>query len=206
MRTIVMFLIVLIIIRLSGKRGVRQLSIFEIAIIVSLGSAAGDPMFYKDVAIVPALLVCAAIIVLYRLITWLTAKNERIEQWVEGKPVYIIEDGMFSIENITKDSLAKDEFFAELRQYNIEHLGQVKVAILETNGSISVLFYPDDDLRPGLPVLPKAYNKRSKRIPVSGLYACTFCAQVEELKAGKHDCPRCGHGEWVFALKTARVT
>lgn len=53
-----MFLIVLMIIRLSRKRGVRQLSILEIAIIASLGSAAGNPMFYKDVAIMPALLVC----------------------------------------------------------------------------------------------------------------------------------------------------
>lgn len=95
-RTCIMFIIILVVVRLSGKRGVRQLSIFEIAIIISLGSAAGDPMFYKDVAIIPALFVCSTIIVLYRFITWLTDRNEHIEKWVEGKPVYLVENGVFA--------------------------------------------------------------------------------------------------------------
>ncbi len=204
-RTAIMFIIVLAVIRLSGKRGVRQLSIFEVAIIVSLGSAAGDPMFYKDVAIVPAIFVCLTIIVLYRLITYLTAKNERIEKWVEGKPVYIVEDGVFCIDNISRDTLAKDEFFSELRQSNVEHLGQVRVAILETNGSISLLFYEAGKQKPGLPVTPKSYNSRTNLIDDQGTYACAFCGQVADLYPGKHYCKRCGREEWVKATDGARI-
>lgn len=92
------------------------------------------------------------IIVLYQFITWLTAKSEKVEKSAEGKPIDIIEDGVFSIDNITKDSQAKDEFFSELRQYNVEHLGQIKIAILETNGSISVVLYSNDELQPGLAI------------------------------------------------------
>ena len=47
-RTVIMFLIILVILRLSGRRGIRQLTVFEVAIIISLGSAAGDPMFLCD--------------------------------------------------------------------------------------------------------------------------------------------------------------
>src|SRR5690606_24389185 len=137
-RTTLMFIVVMAVLRLSGKRGVRQLSIFELAIILSLGSAAGDPMFYDDVAIIPTVLVCATAIGLYRLVTWLMTKSERFERILEGEPVYIIEDSVMTIKDDAKDSLSIDEFFAELRDKGVEHLGQVRAAILETNGSMSV--------------------------------------------------------------------
>ncbi|QNL51654.1 DUF421 domain-containing protein [Olivibacter sp. SDN3] len=204
-RTMVMFVIVLVIIRLSGKRGVRQLSIFEVAIIISLGSAAGDPMFYKDVAIIPAFLVCSTIIIAYRSVTWFTAKSRKIEKWVEGNPIYIIENGMFAIDNISKDSLAMDEFFAELRQVSVTHLGQVETAILETNGNISVFFFPTKDIRYGLPILPKVYGKQHVEISAHGTYACVFCGNPAFLASGKHTCNRCGKNKWIAASNSDRI-
>ena len=135
-RTLVMFSVILIFLRMSGKKGVRQLSIFEVAIIIGLGSAAGDPMSNKDSAILPALLVFVTVLGLYRLITWIAAKSEGFESVLEGDPVYIIEDGMFNLDTGER-TYAKDEFFSEMRQQNIEHLGQVRTAILETNGNVS---------------------------------------------------------------------
>src|SRR5690606_31440780 len=120
-RTAFMFITVLTILRLSGKRGIRQLSIFELAIIIGLGSAAGDPMFNEDIAILPAVVVCVTAIAIYRAITWLTPKFERFERIVEGKPVYIVEDGIMVFKDDAKDSLSRDEFFAELRDKGVEH-------------------------------------------------------------------------------------
>lgn len=74
-RSSVMFIILLLTMKLAGKRGVKQLSIFETVIIIALGSAAGDPMFYEDVGIVPAIIVFAVIMILYRAVTWLTGKK-----------------------------------------------------------------------------------------------------------------------------------
>ena len=73
-RTIVMFFFLVVTLRLAGKRGVKQLSIYEVVIIVALGSAAGDPMFYKDVGLIPALLVFTIVMGLYRLITSLAGR------------------------------------------------------------------------------------------------------------------------------------
>ena len=64
LRTFFMFLIILTALRLLGKRGVKQLSVFELVVIIGLGSAAGDPMFYKDVGLLPALVVFIMLIVL----------------------------------------------------------------------------------------------------------------------------------------------
>ncbi len=205
LRTFVMFLIVLTFLRLTGKKGIRQLSLFEVAIIISLGSAAGDPMFQNDVSIIPAILVFAVILGLYRLITWLIIKSERMETLLEGKPEYIIEDGMFVLATQNTHTFAKDEFFSEMRQQSIEHLGQIRTAILETTGNLSFYYYPDDDVIAGLPVLPKAYNKMTDQINLPGKYACTYCGKVEDLSFPKK-CDRCEKNIWVEAITTKRIT
>jgi uncharacterized membrane protein YcaP (DUF421 family) len=204
-RTLLMFGFILLILRLSGRKGARQLSIFEVAIIIALGSAAGDPMFNQEMAIVPSLLVFAVILGFYRLMTFLAARSEKVEIVLEGEPMYIIEDGMFTLEENKENTFAKDEFFAEMRSQSIEHLGQVRTAILETNGQVSFLYYSDDDVKPGLPVLPKPYAARSESVPAAGDYACTFCGKVSAL-SGPHSCPRCGKSEWVKAIHTLRIS
>jgi uncharacterized membrane protein YcaP (DUF421 family) len=204
-RTLVMFIFVLVLLRSSGKKGVRQLSIFEVAIIISLGSAAGDPMLNKESALIPSLLVFVVILGLYRLLTYLSAKSLKVEEILEGVPMYVIENGRFTLEEEGDSNFAKDEFFAEMRAVNIEHVGQVRSALLETNGQVSFCYFADDQVKPGLPVYPKLYNQRSKDIRVPGEYACTYCAKVSYLHQATA-CSRCGKEEWVAALDTARIT
>lgn len=205
LRTLIMFSVILVFLRVSGKKGVSQLSIFEVAIIIGLGSAAGDPMVNSDNAIVPALIVFGTIIVFYRIITWIASRSERFESILEGDPVYVIEEGQFVLD-AGEQTFAKDEFFAEMRQQNIEHLGQVQTAILETNGTLSFFYYADEEVKPGLPVLPKIYHKKSCLLSDKGQYACTTCGQIEQITTNQHTCPRCQQTEWVRAVETRRRT
>lgn len=205
-RSAVMFLLLLITLKFTGKRGVKQLSVFETVIIIALGSAAGDPMLYDNVGILPALVVFVAILFLYRIVTWLAAKNKKIEEFLEGKTLAIIEDGTFSIENFKKESLAQDEFFAELRMKSIEHLGQVKLAHIETSGDISAYFYSDEEVKYGLPILPSLFNLKSKIISNKGMYSCAFCGYTEEKNIEKDTCKVCGNEEWVKSINSKRIT
>lgn len=205
-RTLVMFTIILIFLRVTGKKGVKQLSIFEVAIIIALGSAAGDPMLSGENAIIPSLIVFITILAFYRAIIWCAAKNERFERILEGDPIYIIENGMFVLIDEGNHGFGKDEFFSEIRQQNVEHLGQIQTAILETNGNLSIFYYEDEQVRPGLPVLPKQYRKKSENITESGDYACTYCGQVEHIKLPQHTCSRCSNKEWVASMHTLRKT
>ncbi|HJS00385.1 MAG TPA: YetF domain-containing protein [Flavobacterium sp.] len=203
-RSTVMFLILLLTLKLAGKRGVKQLSIFETVIIIALGSAAGDPMFYEDVGIVPAAIVFMVIISLYRLVTWLTAKSKNFEEFIEGKTECLIKEGQFSISTFKKGSLAQDEFFSELRVKSIEHLGQIKNAYIEPSGEISVFYYEDKEVKYGLPILPHLYSQKSETITKPGIYACAFCGNIEELTISGTNCKKCDKKEWVFAIKTIR--
>lgn len=181
-RSTVMFIILLLTLKLAGKRGVKQLSVFETVIIIALGSAAGDPMFYEDVGIVPAGVVFMVIIILYRSVTWLTGKSKKFEEFIEGKTECLIKDGKFSVTTFKKESLAQDEFFSELRIKSISHLGQIKNAFLETNGEVSVFYYDDKEVQYGLPILPALFHKKNKDIPTDGVYACSFCGHTENQK------------------------
>lgn len=205
-RSAIMFTVLLLTLKLTGKRGVKQLSIFETVIIIALGSAAGDPMFYEDVGIVPAIMVFTVIIAMYRLVTWLTGKSKKFEEFIEGKTECLISDGKFSIASFQKESLAQDEFFSELRMRSIEHLGQVKFAYLETSGEVSVFYYKDDEVLPGLPITPQLFLNKSKIIPTNGLYSCTFCGNTELQQPGTATCKSCSKNEWVEAIKTLRIT
>lgn len=205
-RTLIMYFIILIGLRALGKRGVRQLSVFELVVIISLGSAAGDPMFYKEIGLLFPIVIFAIIVGAYRATTFLMAKSKKIDDMVEGKCVHLIIDGKFSIEEFNKEGLAQDEFFSELRQLSVSHLGQVETAILETSGNVSVFFYSDEKVKYGLPIMPTLFDDASEKILEECRYACSHCGNVLALSpVAEHTCDRCKHKKWVKALKTCRI-
>lgn len=206
LRTLIMFLIIITGLRFMGKRGVKQLSVVELVVIIGLGSAAGDPMFYKEVGIVFSLLVFLIIIVLYSSLTYIVGKSKKVEDVLEGKPVCLIQDGVFVLENYKKENLGSDEFFSELRLKGISHLGQVEKAIEETSGELSVFYFADEEIRPGLSVMPGSLNSPLTEITAAGYYSCTFCAYTEEKAPGSAGfCPHCKRTCWVASSSKKRI-
>ena len=203
LRSVIMFLIVFLGLRLTGKRAVKQLSIFELLIIIALGSAAGDPMLYSEVGILNALVVFTVIFLVYWLLTQLIEHSEKIETLLEGKPYYIIREGRASRESLTHKELAMDEFFSALRAYGIFQLGEVKEGVLETSGNVSLLRFPENEIRQGLPVWPDYLEKKTDHVSQSDIYACTICGNTQQVNAGeKTRCNYCQQNdEWVKAVK-----
>ena len=207
LRTLIMYLIVLLSLRTLGKRGVKQLSVFEMVVIISLGSAAGDPMFYKEVGILSAILVFLVVVVAYKLTAYLVARSHKAEALLEGTCTCLIEHGKFSIHNFKKETMAQDEFFSELRLNSISHLGQVELAIIETSGSISLFYYPDAEVKYGLPILPALFKNQREAIKHKDFYSCTFCGNTQLLEpAEKHQCSNCARTTWVKSIVNKRIT
>ena len=206
-RTLIMYLIVLFSLRILGKRGVKQLSVFELVVIIGLGSAAGDPMFYREVGIASAITVFTVIIIAYKTTSYIVNKSKKAEQVLEGKATYLIEDGMFAIENFKKETLAQDEFFSELRIQGVSHLGQVELAIIETSGSVSLFYYADEHVKNGLPILPHLFCEKCIVIKEKGHYSCSFCGYTKELaQSDVTICGRCKKTEWVKSVNKKRIT
>lgn len=204
-RTIIMYAMVFLFLRFTGKRGIRQLSIFELVIIVSLGSIAGDPMFTEDLPLIQALLIMSLVIGLYHLCTWLTMKFKLVSNILEGKPVYIVKNGKLVLEEISGGTMSSDDFFAELRQQGVRHLGQVDIGLLETDGEFSVILFDADNTRFGLPIFPGEYDKVTTIKP-NQHYACLHCGNVEKIAAIHALCPRCNEAAgWTVAREDKTV-
>lgn len=205
LRTTIMFLVILIGLRLLGKRGIHQLSVFELGVIIGLGSAAGDPMFYKDVGVLPSFIVFAIVVVMYRLSTYLISTSDRFETFMEGRPHYVLREGVI-LESFRKQPIAKEEFFATLRQHQVSHLGQVERAIIEGDGQLSIFYYPDENVVKGLPILPDALADCTEAISAEGHYSCYNCGNTQYLTPATNIlCNKCNHNKWVRSSNEIRI-
>lgn len=206
LRVLIAWFVVFIFLKVSGRRGVRQLSLFELVVILTLGSASGDVTFYDDVPVLPVLTVFVVIMILYRCTTWLTRHSERVSKWVQGDVVTLIKDGRYVLESLHGLNISEDEFFMELRVNSVEHLGQVRLALIELDGQLSVYYYEDDAVKPGLSVLPAGHREDVITVPAAGLYACTHCGNTQHITEGHSTaCLRCQNNKWSAALSVKRI-
>jgi len=185
---------------------VKQLSVFELAILIALGSATGDPMFYSYLPLAYGIVVMIAVILMYRIITKFTSKSKLLETLLEGKPVCLVSNGKIEYNNYKKIGLPYDKFFAELRLKSIDHLGQVRKVYLETSGEISVYLFTDNDVRPGLPIYPELLEKPVEQPQQAGTYVCISCGNIQHLHAGNTECTVCRNKKWLLPLTDKRVT
>lgn len=205
LRVLFAYLLVFLFLKFSGRRGVRQLSLFELVVILMLGSAAGDVAFYEDVPLLPVAGVFVFLLLLYRSTLWAMDRIPRLGLWIEGGPVTIIRDGHYDIRALRQQNISCDEFFMELRQLGAEHLGQIRLGILEVDGDLSVYFYADEEVRPGLSVLPDEFKPCYRTVPRGGIYACSQCGATQTmLKDQQHVCQCCENRQWTLALDSIR--
>ena len=202
----VMYLLILGALRVMGRRGVRQLSIFELSIILGLGSASGDAMLYDDTPLLPTVVVFGMVTGLYVLFNRLTEWYPRFSDWLEGQPVLLIEEGVINHQNFKQQNLTLKELFGELRQQQVEHLGQVRRAYIESDGETSIYFFADDEVRPGLPIWPERLAEAQPAATATGPHACASCGLVRELAAKvTARCANCQQPTWLPVSTARRV-
>ena len=143
-RTLVLYLALVAVIRVMGKRQVGEMAPSEFVVTMLVANLAAIPM--QDGAIplysglTPILTVLGAELVL----SWLTLGSSRLRRLLSGKPLILIENGRLLQGNLRAARMTLDELTAHLRLKDVLDLKTVQYAILETNGSLSVFLYPKD--------------------------------------------------------------
>jgi uncharacterized membrane protein YcaP (DUF421 family) len=205
LRTGLLYLYTLLLLRFLGKRGVRQLTFFEFAIILALGSAVGDPMFYEDVPLLHGALVVTVIVLVQRAIVVITERNKRLEVLFESSPRRLIKEGVLDLKALRQEKLSKDEVFSRLRENGLKHLGEVERAYLEPSGNISV-WRTEKNTTPGLTLMPDedpdypAVLEASKEVDKTKMYTCQHCGRTRELSAKSlYPVCVCGGKRWLEA-------
>ncbi|MBF9238119.1 DUF421 domain-containing protein [Hymenobacter sp. BT683] len=206
-RCIATYLMLLAALRITGRRSVKQLSLFELSIVIGLGSIAGDTMFYPEVPLSHAVIVFGVVMGLYWLFNYFTEVSPKFSDWMEGKDVLLLQKGQLHWDNFNQQNLTQKELFGELRQQQVEHLGQLKAVYSEATGDLSLFFYEDADVCPGLSIIPEELARASESIASAGAHACTTCGHVQDLQPmPAFACPICRQKCWLPASTARRIT
>ncbi|MBD3250065.1 MAG: DUF421 domain-containing protein [Candidatus Pacebacteria bacterium] len=154
-RTAILYIMAMLLLRLLGKRGMSQLTPFEQVIIIALGSAIGDPMFYPGVSLLYSFLVVLVVVVVHHLVAAGIERFDWFKVFVEGRPTQLIRDGQIIKKHLDQQRINERELMRALRQEGIENTGQVKRAYLETSGKISLFRFESGQTVAGRPTLPE---------------------------------------------------
>lgn len=146
-RTLVMYLYTIVLARMVGHDAIGQVGPFEFVLVIAVGSAAGDPMFYPDVGLLQGILVITVVVLLHRITGALIARSGRAESLVEGDPVLVVDGGNVVEEALGSGSLSLRELMALLRVEGVRDVGEVEAAYFENNGRLSVFRYPAEKTR-----------------------------------------------------------
>ena len=200
LRIAIIYLILMISMRLMGKRMASQLSRSEMIAMVSLAAAIGVPLQSPDRGILPIVIIASIVISVQQLIAYLSFRNEKFETLSQGNITTLIEDNALNLENMRQTGITRERAFAELRSNSIYHLGEVKRLYFEAGGAFTLI--KNIDTVPGLPVLPiwdKAYqNEMSKPCPE---LVCEKCGKMPAGNFASQPCGNCGNGSFINAVK-----
>ncbi|WP_160328150.1 DUF421 domain-containing protein [Solirubrum puertoriconensis] len=198
-RTAVIYLALLIVLRLLGKRMNAQLTITELAVMITLGAIVAVPMQIPDRGLLPSIVVLLCVLVLQRGLSYLTVRSRAAEVAVHGDVTLLVQDGVLQTDELKKAAISHEQLFAQIRSHDVVHLGQVKRVYLEGGGHFSVFKNPEP--KPGLSVLPLKDKKLHKQEgKASGQHACLHCATVVDAQTARGACPTCGHEQWTHAV------
>lgn len=143
LRTVVMYAYTIFLTRMVGQGGIGQIGPFEFVLVIAVGSAAGDPMFYPDVGLFQGILVITVIILLHRLTGYILHRFRSLETTIEGNPLLVVHEGKICGERLGSGSLTEAELLALLRIEGVRDTGEVECAFFEPNGRISLFRYEE---------------------------------------------------------------
>lgn len=138
-RVTAIYVFAVVALRFMGKRGRRQMTSFEYVLIIALGSATGDSMFYPTVPIFYAWLIILVMIVLDRVLAKLQSKHDKMNDFLVGEPRIMVERGEILQQSLDEESMNRNELLALLRSGGVADLENVEYAFLETSGGLGII-------------------------------------------------------------------
>ena len=199
-RAAILYVVLMFFIRLMGKRVAAQLSLLELAIIVTLGAAVGVPLQIATQGLLPAFLVLMVAVIFQKGLAFFGFKKRSAEVITQGDITILCIDGRLLINAMRRNTLSRERLFSALRASGIEHLGEVCRAYMESNGAFTIIRAPRP--RPGLTLLPERDHELIKKVTVPEHFACSVCGNVVVMgTTPRSSCEFCKATAWMEAAK-----
>lgn len=169
-RTLLLFSLVLVVIRIMGKRQIGQLQPYELVVTIMIADLVTVPMQDKGLALLNGVIPVLTLLIAQIAISFFSLKNQKIRWFICGQPNLLIENGKINFRELENNLYSQSDLLEQLRAKGYFDLAKVECAVLETNGSLSVL--PKSQNRPVTPEdlqLPTSYEGLSNDLILDGV-------------------------------------
>ena len=139
LRTAIVYLFLVLILRLTGKREVGQMSILELIVILVISDAVQNSMVGENTSLWGGLIAVGTLFVADNLLKFATRRSQRLQEALEGEPRLLVRDGRILTKALDEEGVDVDDVRAAARGAGIARLDDVRLAVLETDGSISII-------------------------------------------------------------------
>ena len=163
LRTGVIYCLVLLGIRLSGKREVGQMTPFDLTLLLLLSNSVQNAMTGPDTSLAAGLVGAVTLFAANFALKWLIFRSRRIDRLLEGEPVMLVYHGHVKQRNLDLVQMSRDELEQTVREHGLMSMSQVDLAVLEVDGNISVL---SDEFRKKTLRQRRAHKMINKNQPV----------------------------------------
>ena len=143
-RTILLYLVLIAVVRMMGKRQIGQMEPSEFVVTMLVANLAAIPMQDGGIPLFSGFVPIVTVLGVELVLSALSMKNVRLRKLLCGKPVILVENGNILQKNLQKTRITLDELTGHLREKDVLDLQSVQYAILETNGNLSVFPYPKE--------------------------------------------------------------
>ena len=198
-RAVIIYALLLVAMRLMGKRMAAQLSITELAVVLMLVAAIGVPIQVSSQGVLPAAVVLFAVVLLQRLTGKAGFRWRRFEILEQGDVTILVKDGRMLLDELKACEMSREMLASELRAAEVAHLGQLRRVYLEASGSISIVRRKSE--RPGLTVRPDMDRALFDALAAHGHFSCWSCGTtVAADESPSYRCPGCKADRWESAV------
>lgn len=139
LRASVVYFVMLALLRLSGKRTVGQFTPFDLLVLVLLGDAVQGSMIAGDESLGGGLILATTLLAWNRLVGFVTARSDAVEELVEGNAVVLARNGEVFHDALRRTDLTLDELQEAMRDHSVPSISEIRLAVLEKDGTITVL-------------------------------------------------------------------
>lgn len=143
-RTLILYLVLVVVIRLMGKRQLGQMEPTEFVVTMLAANLVSIPMQDSGIPILSGLIPILTVLSLELILSTLSLRSLKFRRLLCGKPVILIENGHILQSNLLRTRVTLDELTSQLRKKDVLDIASVQYAILETDGNVSVFPYPKD--------------------------------------------------------------
>ncbi|MEZ2440522.1 DUF421 domain-containing protein [Chitinophaga sp. RCC_12] len=195
-RTIIIYIFLLFIVKWFGKRMSGQLTILELGIMIMLGAIVSPVTASPERGIAAGMFTLLLILIYQRSLTLWGIRNPRIEKLTQSTLTICVKDGVIQVDEIKRTGIPRSQLFTVLREKNIYNLGKVKRIYLEACGLFSIYQYKED--QPGLSVLPvkDAEIHTIQTLANNDIMSCTNCGNTKKISGSAEICTHCGTSHW----------